>query len=98
LRTLLIQNGKVIAAATVVILKLHNHKFRRKINLSLFYRYVYQLWDRKTKGWEATKKSFIRYQKSGHYWNENIKSEVNGYESFKYDQPKAEELLAGLVL
>jgi hypothetical protein len=47
----------------------------------------------KPKGWEATKKSFIRYQKSGHYWNENIKSEVNGYESFKYDQPKAEELL-----
>ncbi|MFH6997310.1 amidohydrolase family protein [Flavobacterium sp. FlaQc-57] len=29
----------------------------------------------------------------GYYWNESIRPEVNSYETFKYDQPKAEELL-----
>lgn len=29
----------------------------------------------------------------GYYWNESIRPEVNTYETFKYDQPKAEELL-----
>lgn len=32
-------------------------------------------------------------QRAGYYWNESIRSEVNAYENFKYDQPKAEELL-----
>nr|WP_199001380.1 amidohydrolase family protein [Flavobacterium sp. ASV13] len=29
----------------------------------------------------------------GYYWNESVRPEVNTYETFKYDQPKAEELL-----
>ncbi|WP_166919561.1 amidohydrolase family protein [Flavobacterium poyangense] len=29
----------------------------------------------------------------GYYWNESIRSELNGYEAFKYDTAKAEELL-----
>ena len=32
-------------------------------------------------------------KKTGHYWNESILPELNGYETFKYDQPKAEEFL-----
>ena len=32
-------------------------------------------------------------KREGYYWNENIRSEINAYENFKYDQPKAEELL-----
>jgi imidazolonepropionase-like amidohydrolase len=32
-------------------------------------------------------------KREGYYWNENIRSEVNAYENFKYDQAKAEELL-----
>jgi imidazolonepropionase-like amidohydrolase len=32
-------------------------------------------------------------KREGYYWNENIRSEVNAYENFKYDQTKAEELL-----
>jgi imidazolonepropionase-like amidohydrolase len=29
----------------------------------------------------------------GYYWNESVRPEINGYETFKYDQPKADELL-----
>ncbi|WP_238160918.1 amidohydrolase family protein [Flavobacterium cupreum] len=29
----------------------------------------------------------------GYYWNESIRPELNGYETFKYDSAKAEELL-----
>jgi imidazolonepropionase-like amidohydrolase len=29
----------------------------------------------------------------GYYWNESVRPEINTYETFKYDQPKAEELL-----
>jgi imidazolonepropionase-like amidohydrolase len=29
----------------------------------------------------------------GYYWNESIKSEINAFENFNYDQTKAEELL-----
>ena len=32
-------------------------------------------------------------KREGYYWNENIKTEINGYDNFKYDQTKAEELL-----
>jgi len=32
-------------------------------------------------------------KREGYYWNENIRSEVNAFENFKYDQTKAEELL-----
>lgn len=29
----------------------------------------------------------------GYYWNESVRPEINSYETFKYDQPKADELL-----
>jgi hypothetical protein len=32
-------------------------------------------------------------KREGYYWNEHIRSEVNAYDNFNYDQPKAEELL-----
>jgi imidazolonepropionase-like amidohydrolase len=32
-------------------------------------------------------------KRKGYYWNEHIRAEVNAYESFKYDQTKAEEFL-----
>jgi hypothetical protein len=31
-------------------------------------------------------------KREGYYWNEHIRSEVNAYDNFNYDQPKAEEL------
>jgi hypothetical protein len=30
-------------------------------------------------------------KREGYYWNEHIRSEVNAYDNFNYDQPKAEE-------
>ncbi len=32
-------------------------------------------------------------KRSGYYWNESIRSEINAVESFNYDQTKAEEML-----
>lgn len=32
-------------------------------------------------------------KRTGYYWNENIRSEVNAYETFAYDEAKAEEFL-----
>ncbi|MFB9079422.1 amidohydrolase family protein [Flavobacterium procerum] len=32
-------------------------------------------------------------KKTGYYWNESVRPEVNGHEAFKYDQPKADEFL-----
>jgi hypothetical protein len=32
-------------------------------------------------------------KRAGYYWNENIRSEINAYETFAYDETKAEELL-----
>jgi hypothetical protein len=35
-------------------------------------------------------------KREGYYWNEHIRSEVNAYDNFNYDQPKAEELESGI--
>jgi hypothetical protein len=37
-------------------------------------------------------------KREGYYWNEHIRSEVNAYDNFNYDQPKAEELLKGICV
>lgn len=94
--TLLIQNGKVIAAGATVVIP----KNCTTINLdgkSIYPSFIDMYTSfgiEKPKGMGSNERNpLYDTKKSGHYWNENIKSEVNGYESFKYDQPKAEELL-----
>ena len=94
--TLLIQNGKVIAAGATVVIP----KNCTTINLegkSIYPSFIDMYTSfgiEKPKGMGSNERNPLYVtKKSGHYWNENIKSEVNGYESFKYDQPKAEELL-----
>jgi hypothetical protein len=49
-------------------------------------------------GMDKPKKTEGDTKREGYYWNEHIRSEVNAYDNFNYDQPKAEELLkAGFV-
>ena len=92
--TLLIQNGKVIAAGTTVEIP----KNCTTINLdgkSIYPSFI----DLYTSfGVEKPKRNMERNpmydtKRTGYYWNESIRSEVNAFENFAYDQAKAEELL-----
>ena len=94
--SLLIQNGKVIAAGTNVSIP----KNCTTINLggkSIYPSFIDIYTDF---GIEKPKNTTIPgtaavydTKREGFYWNENIRPEVNAYESFKYDQAKATELL-----
>ena len=92
--TLLIQNGKVIAAAKTVAIP------KNSVTINLEGKSIYPSFiDMYTNfGIEKPKKNTERNplydtKRVGYYWNENIRSEVNAYDNFVYDQTKAEELL-----
>ena len=92
--TLLIQNGKVIGVGANISIP------KNCMTINLDGRSIYPSFIdiytsfgiEKPKG-ITERNPLYDTKKTGHYWNESIRSEVNGYESFKYDQPKAEELL-----
>lgn len=94
--TLLIQNGKVIAAGTSVNIP------KNTITINLEGKSIYPSFiDMYTSfGMDKPKRTEGNRQsqsydtkREGYYWNEHIRSEVNAYDNFKYDQTKAEELL-----
>jgi imidazolonepropionase-like amidohydrolase len=92
--TLLIQNGKVIATGKTVDIP------KNSITINLEGKSIYPSFiDMYTNfGIEKPKKNMERNplydtKRVGYYWNENIRSEVNAYDNFVYDQTKAEELL-----
>ena len=92
--TLLIQNGKVIAAAENVLLP------KNCIVVNLEGKSVYPSFiDLYTSfGIEKPKSAaggepMYDSKRKGYYWNEHIRSETNAFESFRYDATKAEELL-----
>ncbi|MCL6462714.1 MAG: amidohydrolase family protein [Flavobacterium micromati] len=92
--TLLIQNGKVIATGKTVAIP------KNSVIINLEGKSIYPSFiDMYTNfGIEKPKKNMERNpmydtKKVGYYWNENIRSEVNAYDNFVYDQTKAEELL-----
>ena len=94
--TLLIQNGKVIATGT----KIDIPKNCTTINLegrSIYPSFIdiYTSFGiEKPKGISRTERNpLYDTKRTGYYWNESIRSETNGYESFNYDQAKAEDLL-----
>lgn len=94
--TLLIQNGKVVSVGTTVSIP------KNTIVVDLEGKTIYPSFiDLYTSfGIEKPKSSgpmsrgqLYDTKRAGYYWNENIRSEVNAYESFKYDSAKAEEFL-----
>ncbi|MFH7014722.1 amidohydrolase family protein [Flavobacterium sp. FlaQc-47] len=96
--TLLIQDGKVIAVGNNITIP------KNSIAIDLAGKTIYPSFiDIYTSfGVEKPKSNLGRgrdrnplydTKRVGYYWNESIRSEVNTFESFKYDQPKAEELL-----
>ena len=92
--TLLIQNGKVIGVGTNISIP----KNCTTINLEgrCIYPSFIDIYTsfgiEKPKG-TTERNPMYDTKRSGFYWNESIRSEVNAYEAFKYDQTKAEELL-----
>jgi imidazolonepropionase-like amidohydrolase len=102
--TLLIQNGKVIATGNTVSIP-KNCKVIDLKGKTIYPSFI----DLFTNfGIEKPKrKSFsddgptYNTKKVGYYWNESIRSEINAFESYTYDNTKAEELLKagfGIVL
>ncbi|MBF4506049.1 amidohydrolase family protein [Flavobacterium sp. JLP] len=96
--TLLIQDGKVVAVGTTVAIP------KNSITIDLAGKTIYPSFiDIYTNfGIEKPKMNatpgrnrnpVYDTKRTGYYWNESVRPEVNGYETFKYDQPKADELL-----
>lgn len=94
--SLLIQNGRVISVGTNVTIP------KNCLTIDLAGKSIYPSFiDIYTDfGIEKPKStpspgrgSLYDTKREGYYWNENIRSEINGYENFKYDKTKAEELL-----
>ncbi len=93
--TLLIQDGKVIGAGNNIAIP------KNSVTINLEGKTIYPSFIdiytsfgvEKPKGYSGGRNPLYDTKRAGYYWNESIRSEVNAYESFKYDQPKAEELL-----
>ncbi|MGL5112466.1 MAG: amidohydrolase family protein, partial [Flavobacterium sp.] len=93
--TLLIQNGKVVASGISVALP------KNTLIINAEGKSIYPSFIDMYTGFGAEKPKKIvgergssyDTKRTGYYWNENIRSEVNTYESFLYDETKAEELL-----
>lgn len=94
--SLLIQNGKVISVGNNISIP----KNCTTVNLegkSIYPSFIDIYTDFGVEKPKAnpnqTRGALYDTKREGYYWNENIRSEVNAYENFKYDQTKAEELL-----
>ncbi len=94
---LLIQNGKVISTGTNVVIP------KNSIVINLEGKTIYPSFIdiytafgiEKPKATLTTSRGSLLYdsKRSGYYWNENVKSEINAFENFKYDTQKATEFL-----
>ena len=94
--SLLIQNGKVIGAGNNISIP----KNCTTINLegkSIYPSFIDIYTDfgieKPTNNPNPGRGMLYDSKREGFYWNENIRPEVNAYESFKYDPTKAAELL-----
>ncbi|KFF06267.1 amidohydrolase family protein [Flavobacterium reichenbachii] len=95
--TLLVQDGKVAAVGNTVAIP------KNSIVIDLQGKTIYPSFIdiytsfgiEKPKGNQNLGRGNLLYdtKRAGYYWNESIRSELNGYETFKYDTAKAEELL-----
>jgi len=96
--TLLIQDGKVVSVGTNIAIP------KNSITIDLTGKTIYPSFIdiytsfgiEKPKGNMTPGRSrnpLYDTKRTGFYWNESVRPEVNGYETFKYDQPKADEFL-----
>lgn len=94
--TLLIQNGKVIASGISVTIPKNTliiNAEGKTIYPSFIDMYTGFGLEKPKKATGSERGSAYDTKRAGYYWNENIRSEINAYEAFAYDETKAEELL-----
>ncbi|PJJ09142.1 imidazolonepropionase-like amidohydrolase [Flavobacterium sp. 1] len=102
--TLLIQNGKVIG--TGIALTIPKNSTIIDLNGKFIYPSFIDIYtnfgiDKPKRNLNNDDGPLYNTKRVGYYWNESIRSEVNAYDTYKYDQSKAEELLKagfGVVL
>ena len=93
---MLIQNGKVISTGTNI--KIPKNCTIIDLNGKSIYPSFIDLYtsfgiDKPKKSESSERRPLYDTKRVGYYWNESIKPEINGIESYKYDTTKAEELL-----
>ncbi len=94
--TLLIQNGKVVASGNSVAIPKNAMIIDaegKSIYPSFIDMYTSFGADKPKRAASSERGSSYDTKRAGYYWNENIRSEINAYETFAYDETKAEELL-----
>jgi imidazolonepropionase-like amidohydrolase len=94
--TLLIQNGKVVASGTTVAIPKNAMIIDaegKSIYPSFIDMYTSFGAEKPKRAASGERGSSYDTKRVGYYWNENIRSEINAYETFAYDETKAEELL-----
>ncbi|RUT68571.1 amidohydrolase [Flavobacterium cupreum] len=96
--TLLIQDGKVVAVGNTVSIP------KNSITIDLEGKTIYPSFidiytsfgiekPKRNLNPDGDRNPLYDTKRVGYYWNESIRPELNGYETFKYDSAKAEELL-----
>lgn len=94
--TLLVQDGKVIAVGTSVSIPKNCIKINlegKSIYPSFIDIYTNFGVDKPKAISSSDSSPLYDTKRKGYYWNEHIRPETNAYESFKYDEKKAEEYL-----
>ena len=94
--TLLIQNGKVISTGKDMVIP------KNSIIVNLEGKTIYPSFidmytnfgvEKPRSSGPMARGALYDTKKSGYYWNEHLRAEVNAFDSFKYDETKAEEFL-----
>ncbi|BDB57234.1 amidohydrolase family protein [Flavobacterium ammonificans] len=94
--TLLIQNGKVISTGKDIVIP------KNSIIVNLEGKTIYPSFidmytnfgvEKPRSSGPMARGALYDTKKSGYYWNEHLRAEVNAFDTFKYDETKAEEFL-----
>ena len=94
--TLLIQNGRVISVGSAVQIP------KNALVVDLSGKWIYPSFidiytsfgiEKPKRSGSSDRNPMYDTKRTGYYWSEHIRSEINGFENFKYDATKAEALL-----
>jgi imidazolonepropionase-like amidohydrolase len=94
--TLLIQNGKVVSSGKDIVIP------KNSIIVNLEGKTIYPSFidmytnfgvEKPRSTGPMVRGALYDTKKSGYYWNEHLRAEVNAFDTFKYDETKAEEFL-----
>ena len=94
--TLLVQNGRVISVGSTVQIP------KNSLVVDLAGKWIYPSFidiytnfgvEKPKRSSSSDRSPMYDTKRTGYYWSEHIKSEINGFDNFKYDATKAEAML-----